>query len=48
MLEGGTLSEGVKEKLVDTAVDIKEKAEDVFDDVKDKISGLFSKKDKAD
>lgn len=45
MLEGGKLSEGIKEKLVDTAVDIKEKAEDVFGEVKDKISGMFGKKD---
>jgi uncharacterized protein (DUF2267 family) len=44
MLDGGTLSEGVKEKIMDVAVDAKEKTEDVFDDVKDKLKGLFTKK----
>lgn len=45
MMEGGKLSEGIKEKMMDTAIDVKEKAEDVFDDVKDKISGMFKKKE---
>ncbi|MBC8173764.1 MAG: hypothetical protein H7X71_07655 [Chitinophagales bacterium] len=44
LVAGGKLSEGIKEKLADTAVDVKEKVEDIFDDVKDKISDLFTKK----
>ncbi|MBC8046550.1 MAG: hypothetical protein H7Y00_07125 [Fimbriimonadaceae bacterium] len=44
MMNGGKLSEGIKEKLIDSAVDAKEKVEDVFDEVKDKISDLFNKK----
>ncbi|MFN0274679.1 MAG: hypothetical protein ACKVPJ_02945 [Chitinophagales bacterium] len=48
LINGGKLSDGIKEKLTDTAVDVKEKVEDVFDDVKDKLSDLFGKKDKKD
>ena len=55
MVNGGKLSEGVKEKLMDTAVDVKEKTKEIFKDVadkteevmknmKDKLDDLFNKK----
>lgn len=55
MINGGKLSEGIKEKLMDTAVDVKEKTEEVFKDVaekteevvkgiKDKLGDIFTTK----
>lgn len=37
MLNGGKLSEGIKEKLIDVAVDAKEKTEDALKDVAAKL-----------
>ncbi len=49
MLAGGKLSEGIKEKLMDTAVDMKEKTEEIFKDVADKTEEVMkSMKDKLD
>ncbi len=55
LIGGGKLSEGIKEKLMETAVDVKEKTEDIIKDVtekteeaikvfKDKLDEIFSKK----
>lgn len=55
LLKGETLTEGVKESLMDTAVDVKEKVEDVLKDVtaktgdaveniKQKMNEMFNKK----
>ena len=37
MMHGGTLSEGVKEKLMDTAVDVKETTEDAMKEAAEKM-----------
>ena len=44
LVNGGTLSEGMKSKLGAVAEDLRDKAEDVIDDVREKLSGLFCSK----
>ncbi len=40
MVNGGTLSEGIKDKLMDVAVSIKEKTEDILQEAADKLEDL--------
>lgn len=47
LLNGGSLSEGVKSKMNEVAEDIREKAEDVITDVREKLSGLFANKEEG-
>ncbi|MEP7127803.1 MAG: hypothetical protein ABI729_03000 [Chitinophagales bacterium] len=44
LVNGGTLSEGMKTKMNTVAGEIRDKAEDVISDVKEKLSGMFSSK----
>ena len=43
LVNGGKLSEGIKEKLMDTAIDVKEKTEDVMKDVAESIEDAVKK-----
>ena len=40
MINGGKLSEGIKEQLMDTAVHVKEKTEDILKEAADKMEEL--------
>ena len=45
LVNGGSLSEGVKSKMNDMAGDIREKTEEIISDVKEKFSEMFGTKD---
>ncbi|MGB3076643.1 MAG: hypothetical protein WBB36_15045 [Chitinophagales bacterium] len=44
LVNGGTLTEGMKTKMNAVAGEFRDKAEDVIADVKEKLSGMFSSK----
>ncbi len=49
LIAGGKLSEGIKEKLMDTAADVKEKTEDIIKEVTEKTEeAIKAFKDKMD
>ena len=48
LVNGGSISEGLKSKMNEVASEFRDKAEDLIEDVREKLGDIFSKKDEGE